>query len=348
MIQNLSNFFIELSKSGYTDEELLPLINDAFSEYTKEDIKENVISNLLNPFVEVYLTREFKEDDNRESILENTIFQYFEKDIENYTIIKNHLLELSLYDKIIERDNINYFYLINMLLINYILHFNALIERRLVKEKSDTDTSSVSLSNSTTVKAIISKQYNAVKTTLVSMPNNEELKFRDNLYEEYLRNPHSASKIIHSINLLGGVKSFTDEQNEYIFNSRKVIDSAFPFKIKDIYKSANLLILIFFRSDSFWIKGLKTEKIISNNKLIEINEVLMENIFETRNKLNKDNVSQPIQVRTDYDLTPLYEFRNDSNIKIHPAFEDTKENQEYWNDITEYIKKKIPLKSDDI
>lgn len=348
MTKQLIDYFLKLKESGYADEELLPLISNAFAEYTKEDIEESIIDNLLNPFVEVSFTRKLNKDDDRENILNNTIHKYFEKDTDNYTIVKNHLLELSLYDKVIERGDISYFFLIDLLLTNYVLHFSALEEFNNLKKQNDICVSGIALSSSTTANAIISKEHNAVKTVLNSMPNNEELKFRDKIYEEYLRNPHSASKILHTINLFGSVKSLSDEENEYILNARKVINSAFPFEVKEIYKSANLLILIFFRSDSFWIKNIKPDKVISNNKLIEINEVLMENIFETKNKLNKDNVSQPIQVRTDYDLTPLYEFRNNSNIKIHPAFEDTKDNQDYWNDITEYFKGKIPLKSNDI
>lgn len=347
-IKELNDYLQSLKKSGYTDKELLALVIDAFSEYTKEDIEENIIDNLLNPFTEAYSTLELKEEDNRESILNSTIHRYFEEDTENYIIVKNHLLELSQYDKVIERDNTKYFFLIDILLTGYLLHFSALEEFDNLKKQNDIGISGIALSSSTTANAIISKEHNAVKTALKSMPNNKELEFRDKIYEEYLRNPHSANKILHTINLFGSVKSLSNEENEYILNARKIINSAFPFEIKEIYKSANILILTLFRNDSFWVKGLKTEKIISNNKLIEINEVLMENIFETKNKLNKDNVSQAIQVRTDYDLTPLYEFRNDSNTKIHPAFENTKYNQDYWNEITEYFKKKIPLKSDDI
>lgn len=348
LIGQLINYFLKLKESGYTDEELLPLISNAFSDYTKEDIEENIIDNLLNPFTEAYSTLELKEEDNRESILNSTIHKYFEEDTENYIIVKNHLLELSQYDKVIERDNTKYFFLIDMLLTGYLLHFSALEEFDNLKKQNDIGISGIALSSSTTVNAIIAKEHNAVKTALKSMPNNKELEFRDKIYEEYLRNPHSANKSLHIVNLLGGLKSLSDEKNEYISNARKVINSAFPFEKKEIYKSANILIILFFRKDSMWIKELKPEKIISNNKLIEINEVLMENIFETKNKLNKDNISQAIQVRTDYDLTPLYEFRNDFNMKIHPMLEDTEENQEYWNEITEYFKKKIPLKSDDI
>lgn len=347
-MKTLLEYISKLKQTGYSDEELLLLISDNFSEYSKEDLEEKTISSILNPLIEVYSTRKLDVDENRENILKSTLHKYFEPNTENYTIVKNNLLELSLYDKVIERDNIKYFFLIDMLLMNYILHFNALEEYDILKKQNDINLSGVALSSSTTVEAIISKQHNAVKTTLDSMPNNKELKLRDKVYKEYLRNPHSANKSLHIVNLLGGLKSLSDEENEYISNARKVINSAFPFENKEIYKSANILILLFFRADSMWIKELKSEKVISNNKLIEINEVFMENIFETKNKLTKDNVSQAIQVRTDYDLTPLYEFRNDSNIKIHPMFEDTKDNQEFWNELTEYFKGKIPLKSDDI
>lgn len=345
MLNKLINHILKLKNTGYTDEELLPLINDIFVEYLKEEIEEENIKALINPFIETYSTRELEENGNRENILQNTIHKYFEKDTENYTIVKNHLLELSLYDKVIERDNTQYFFLIDMLLTNYLLHFSALEEYDASKEK--VNNSSVSLSKSTMAKVIISKEHNAIKTALKTMPNNEELQFRNKIYEEYLRNPHSASKALHTINLFGGIKSFSDEENEYILNARKIVNSAFPFEKKEIYKSANLLIILFFRKDTMWIKELKPKHIISNNKLIEINEVLMENIFETRNKLNKDNIAQIIQVRTDYDLTPLFEFRNTSNTKIHPMFEDTKDNKEYFDELTEYFKKKIPLKSDD-
>ena len=345
MIKQLVDYIIELKESGYTNEELLPLINDIFVEYLKEEIEEKNINALIHPFIETYSTRELEENGNRENILQNTIHKHFNKDIANYTIIKNHLLELSLYDKVIERDNTQYFFLIDMLLTNYLLHFSALEEYDSSKEKENN--SSVSLSNSTMAKAIISKEHNAVKTALKTMPSNEELEFRDKVYEEYLRNPHSASKALHTINVFGGIKSLSDKENEYILNARKIVNSAFPFEKKEIYKSANLLIILFFRKDTMWIKELKPKHIISNNKLIEINEVLMENIFETRNKLNKDNISQAVQVRTDYDLTPLFEFRNASNTKIHPMYEDTEDNKEYFDELTEFFKKKIPLKSDD-
>ncbi|WP_373035506.1 hypothetical protein [Sulfurimonas sp.] len=348
MTQQLIEYLLKLKKSGYTDKELIPLISKTFSEYTKEDIAEENINAILNPLIEVHSTRELKENDNIENILNNTIHKYFDKTEENYTIVKNHLLKLSLYDKVIERDNIEYFYLIDMLLTNYLLHFSALEEFDSLKKQNDTDISGVALSSSTTAKAIISKEHNAIKTALKSMPNNEELKFRNKVYTEYLRNPHSASKSLHVVKLLGGIKSLSQEENEYILNAVKVLNSAFPFEKKEIYKSANLLIVILFRKDSMWIKELKPKNMISNNILIEINEVLMENVFKTKNKLKKDNISQSIQVRTDYDLTHIYEFKNASNDKIHPMFEDTEYNKEYFDELTEYFKKKIPLKSDDI
>lgn len=344
MTRVLTTFLLDLIESGYTGEDLVLIIRTVISDYIEADIDKNFLSNLLSPWIEIYSTQEFQKTDSREFILKNTISQYFDDTIENYAIIKNHLLELSMYDKVIERESNKYFFLIDLLLQNYALHFKALKAFDEIKQQKDVDVSGVALSTSTTSKAIISKQYNSVKTLLKSMPDNKELMFRKKVYSEYLRNPLSANTMFHIVNLMGNIKSLTEEENNYIRNSRKVINSAFPIEKKDIYKSANILITIFFNKNSFWIKTLNTKKIISANKLIDINEVLMQNLFEVKNTLNKSNIKKAIQIKTNFDDTPLYEFQSGKNKKIHPSFEETEENIQLWNDITEYIKGKIPLK----
>lgn len=344
MMTKFNTIFQELKDSGYTDKELLELFLSSGYKLFSDDVEEEKFKNLLTPLYEIYLTKNLAKEDDREQVLENTILQYLDKEVEGYRIIKNHLLELSEYDKVIERDGDEYFYLIDLLMQYYQLHFQALETYEDIKKS---EIQGIVFSSSHSPEKVISKEHNAVKNVLASMPDNQELKFRDNLYIEYKNNPHAVNKALYTVNMLGGIKSIPQEKNEYIKNARTVINSALPFEKKEIYKSANILILLFFRKDSIFRSSIKIDNNISNNKIIEINSVLMEYLFETKNQLNKDNVSQIIQVRTDFDMTPLYEFQNPKNIKIHPMLEDTDDNRVFMNEFIENFKKIIPQKSDD-
>jgi hypothetical protein len=344
MILPILNYFQELQQSGYESHNLSLLILETLSEYTNEDIAGEQLFKLIKPFFEVNFITHLKHESIREKIILDTMKQYSFVKHGDFLIIKNHLLELSYYDKIIHRDGKDYFFLIDLLLQNYLLHFNALETFNELKKKNDIDLSGVALSTSTTPSSIISKQHNVIKTALKSMPRNQELKIRNNIYDEYLSNPYAVDTILHTVKIVGEIKSLSSEENNFLHNSRVVINSALPITKKDILRSVNLLLPLLFKSTSVWIKMLKTNKKISINKLIDTNEILMQYLFETKNILNKNNLKQVIQVKTNFANTPLYEFQNKKNKKIHPMLEENKENQEFFDDILELIKGKIPLK----
>jgi hypothetical protein len=344
MLLKLNTLLQKLKDSGYTEQELINFISNSTVEFLQNDVDIEVVSSFIQPFIEVYLAKNLEDENSRIQILENTIFQYELLNETDYDIIKNDLLYLSKYDKVIERNSTQYFFLVDLLFQHYILHKQAL---GTFEDLQKSELRGITFSKSHSPEKIISKEHNAVKTAIASMPDNDELKFRNILYTEYKNNPHAVNKALYIVNSFGGVKSLSEEKNAYIANSRIIINSALPFKKKDIYKSANLLILLFFRKDSFWQQVLKRTSTISNNQLIDINSVLMNYVFDTKNQLNKDNVSQTIQAKDDFDITTLYEFRNDKNIKIHPMFEDTEDNHNLWNEVIDFFKKNIPPKSDD-
>jgi hypothetical protein len=339
-----NQYLIDLKKSSYQDSELSLLVLNVLSEHAEEDISKKQINSLIRPFIEINFTTHLKKESIREKIVLNTLQQYTLIEHEDFLIIKNHFLELSYHDKVIHRDGKDYFFLIDLLLQNYLLHFDALKTFDDLKKKNDINLSGVALSTSTTPSAIISKQHNAIKTALKSMPTNRELIVRDNVYNEYLQNPYAVNTILHTVNIIGDIKSLSPEENDFLYHSSIIINSALPITKKDIFKSANLLLPLLFKKDSIWIKILNPNKKLSTNKLIDINEIFIQYLFKTKNTLNKNNLKQVIQVKTNFADTPLYEFQNKKNKKIHPMLEDTVDNQEFWNELLEIIQGKIPLK----
>ena len=335
----LINYILELYQSGYTDKELLSLIKKYSIEFTKEDIDTDFMSDMFTPFLEMQALEKPSSQVEVDEVLVNTLNQYFPQDYENYKIIKNHLLKLCLYDKLVIRDNKQYFFLIDLLLINYTQHLEALDEWNRLDRLNDTTLSGVALSRSTAKKSILSSHYNQVTSMLKTMPSNDELLTRKKVYDEHLIDSYATNYMLHTIDLVGSIKSMSQDKYNNIIGSRKVLNSESPLKRKDIYKSANISILNLF--------SRKTSK-LSYAKLIEINEVLMQNIFGVGNKINTKNISNIIQVKTNF-LTdeinmPIYEFQTKINKKVHPMYEDNEFNQEYWDEITEFFKEKIPLK----
>jgi hypothetical protein len=342
--KNFLDYFLQLKASGYTDKDMVNFVSSYASEFFKNDVDEESFKHFTQPLQKVFLTEELENEDDRAIILKDTIFQYELLNETDYDIIKNDLIKLSMYDKVIEEDGVQYFFLIDLLFQNYILHKQVLGS---FDNRKKLELRGVTFSSSHSPEKIISREHNAVKTAMASMPDNEELKFRNNLYTKYKDNPHAVSKTLHTVNLLGGIKSLSEEKNAYLTNSRAIISSALPFDKKDIYKSANLVILLLFRKDSVFQKAFERENTISNNQIISINGILMDYILDTKNQLNKDNVTQVVQAKDDFDATTIYEFQNDKNKKTHPMLEDTEENQNFWNELTEFFKKNIPPKSDD-
>jgi len=342
--KQLNQYLFALKKSGYQDTELSLLILEVLSTYSQEYVSKEQLYTLVQPYLEVHSVVEIQDEMQRENIVNNTLKGYPFIKHEDFHIVKNHLVELSYFDKTIHRDGKDYFFLIDSLLQNYLLHFDALETFSELKKKNDIDLSGVALSTSTTPSAIISKQHNVIKTALKSMPHNKELKVRNNIYNEYLKDSYSIDTILHTVNIIGGIESLSPEENYFLHHSRMVINSALPITKKDILRSANLLLPLLFKSNSGWIKMLNINKKISINKLININEILMQYLFETRNILNKNNLKQVIQVKTNFANTPLYEFQNKKNKTLHPMLEKNEENQEFFGDILELFKGKIPLK----
>lgn len=335
----LINYILELYDSGYTDKELLPLIKKYSIEFTQEDVDENFMGGMFTPFIEMQTLEKPSSQEQTDEALENTLNLYFPQDYENYMIIKNHLLKLCIHDKLVIRDNKQYFFLIDILLTNYAQHLEALDGWNRLDRLNDTTLSGVALSRSTTKKSILSSHYNQVINLLKTMPNNDELTTRKKVYDEHLIDSYATNYMLHTIDLVGSVKSMPQEKYNNIMGSKKVLNSESPLKRKDIYKSANISILNLFNP--------KKSK-LSYAKLIEINEVLMQNIFGVGNTINTKNISNVIQVKTNF-LTdeinvPIYEFQTKKNKKIHPMYEDNEFNKEYWDEITEFFKEKIPLK----
>lgn len=334
----LIDFLKDLLVSGMTPEELMSSIKKAFIEYTIEDIDENFIDAIFLPFIELSSTKEPSSEEQRKKALENTLQQYFTSDFENYQILKNHLLELSFYDKLVVRDHEIFFYKIDLLLMSYAQHIVAIEEWDRLDKLNDTVYSGVALSRSTTSKSILSSHYNQVSSLLKTMPKNEELKIRKKVYDEHLKDSLAVNYMLYSVSLAGEIKSMSKDKYDYIVGSKEILNSAYPLKKNDLYKSANISILNLFNP-----KHLK----LSSVKLFEINEVLMQNIFEVSNILNPKNILKTVQVKTHFlsdDINvPLYELQTKKNKKLHPAFEKTTDNQEYWDDILEFFKGKIPL-----
>lgn len=176
------------------------------------------------------------------------------------------------------------------------------------------------------------------------MPENLELKVRDKIYDDYISEPSSVNTMLHITDLVGGIKQLSDDENQYLLNSKKVINSEVPMSKKDIYKSASILIAVFFKEGNQWAQFLKCDIAISTSKLLELNEVLMQNIFGVKSMLNKKNILKPIQVKSYFSKTGFYEFQVSDNPKIHPFFKDTEDNKKVWNQHLEFFKGKIPIK----
>lgn len=335
----LVDYLKKLIASGMTSEDFMTTIKKAFTEYTTEDIDESFIDNLFLPFIELLNTKEPSSEEQRKEALENTLQQYFTNDFEHYQITKNHLLELSFHDKLVMRDNKMYFIKIDLLLMNYAQHIVAIKEWDRLDKLNDTIYSGVALSRSTTPKSILSSHYNQVTNLLKTMPNNKELEVRKKVYDEHLKDPLAINYMLHAVSIAGEVKSIQKDKYDHIVGSKEILNSAYPLRKSDLYKSANISILNLF--NPIYLK-------LSNTKFFDINEVLMQNIFEVSNILNSKNIQKVIQVKTHFlsnDINvPVYELQTNKNKKLHPAFEETIDNQEYWDDILEFFKGKIPLK----
>lgn len=155
--------FAELINSGYSEQELAILMKEAAIEQMKPLIKDiDMFENIITPYTEISFVRELSLRDNKEEIINNSIIEHLSDELDNYLIIKNHLLELSIFDKVIDRNEKKYFFLIDLLLKSYKLHLESLEERTELYMKNDVEEGGVILSTSNSPKKIIASSKNAV------------------------------------------------------------------------------------------------------------------------------------------------------------------------------------------
>jgi hypothetical protein len=114
-----------------------------------------------------------------------------------------------------------------------------------------------------------------------------------------------------------------DEKLKAIYDSSKFLNAAMPIKPNDILKSFSIAVSGLYQKDSKWhLITENTNEKISDKVLAETINNLYGYIFNVKKFANPKKFTEPIQIRTFYEIAPLFEFQTEDNKKLDPMLDD--------------------------
>lgn len=313
---------------------------EIFHEFFPEVQNSDEFDNLISVFKNIPIARSIKDDDN---ILQILLYAANKNGIKiPEKIVLNHLLFLCEVDKIVDSEK-PYFFLLNQFFAYINLAFTYLSMWDDLYHINDTVFKGMALSTSKAPKQILKSRLREIDNALKLLPQDHILTFIKEVIENFIKSPYEVNTILFSTYLLDFNKYFdlNPEKLKALDGIRKLLNSTSPIEKQHIYNSIKYFISTLFSKKSYWQKVLKIENSLSNEKLADIIDVILQNAFNVESQTSPSDLNKTVQVRTYFFDFPIYESQTMTNCKQHPALED----ESFMLELLEKLQGKFPLRS---
>lgn len=311
---NTQKLFYNLIDEIKQVQDLNQFIKNIFQEDINELSKiidiEAILSNFLN---EILITQSLYSVTNETEIkntLENTLSN-FDYDFANEQ--KEIFKDLVKYDQAYTCKNQTIFYKLNILLETIFAHLETLEKLNVLEDKEIHERGIAKTSHPTVKNAITPRQKHINESILYNPTLSNELQKR--IYDEFEENSFEIDMMYFVINQFGKdvFKNISKENLDTLFNQSTYLNSAVKLEDVHIYTSCQISSFSIYKYDK-----------ISKEKLANYIDTLLKIFFDDmfQKPLTRQHISKPIQVKSSFNATFIYEYQNKKNYKEHPLFKN--------------------------
>lgn len=309
-----------------------------------EEIVKDVIENMnkeLNYEIDVrFLHDTFDELNNlrlnaysysnKEELKEafyNTLDEY-KIDTSNFILV-DALKVLSMSDKLIKIDNKTYCVKIGFILDTLSEYRNAISKYKKISSLSVLLGGIATYRNSD-IADCINPRISSLDDAIYLNNNSVSTILAKKLLTDFKYESYNMDFVFYSLEFIGkeniNLDLINEEKLDTIFSIRKFLNASIPLKIEDFYKSAQISLMSFYKKYNSldMIMGYKPK--LSKLSVMCSIDIIMECYLDMpKSSMYNKCFTKPIQIKTHFFDTPIYEYRTAENIKLHPIFENEQE-----------------------
>lgn len=286
------------------------IFRDDINELSQIIDLESILSNFLN---ENLITQSFHSLTNEIEIkntLENTLSN-FDYDFANEQ--KEIFRDLAKYDQSYSNENQTIFYKLNTLLETIFAHLETLEKLDFLEDKEIHERGVAKTFHPTAKDAIAPRQNHIAESILYNPTQSNELQKK--IYDEFEDNPFEIDMMYFVINQFGKdvFKNISKEKLDTLFNQSTYLNSSVKLEDVHIYTSCQICSFSIYKHDK-----------ISKEKLANYIDELLKSFFDDmfQKPLTRQHISKPIQIKSFFNGTIIYEYQNKKNYKVHPIFQN--------------------------
>lgn len=318
-------------QSGKTIENI---IDDMVISINKEFNNEIDVSFIYDSLNELNMYRldtyYYSTQDELEEAFLNTI-NYKNIDKSN-TILIDALRTLASSDKLLKIGDMSICAKLNLLIDILDEHKNAMIEHKKLSLCSALVGGIATYPNSN-ISELITPRKKALNEVLYLNNDGHATLLTEKIISEFQDDSYTIDFSLNALQFIGkesiNYELVAKYKIDIAFNIRNFLNASLPLKENDFFKSAQILSISLYKKYSFINGIMKLKEKLSQAKILTAINIIMEHYLGMQ-KSSIDNTYfiKPIQLKSHFFDTAIYEFRTESNLKLHPVFEN-KQEQEY-------------------
>ena len=306
-------------------------LNELFQEVTKDlaltnNLKQslkNILINQLGDFSnnlhidkiinKILIEQSLHQITNKEEIedtLNNTLSNYnYQFQTQQIEIFK----ELIKYDYACIDDDKKIFYKLDLLLTNVSSHLETL-DKLYDLEDKELHEKGIAKTPHPIIKDAITPRINHIEESIKYNPTkSNELQLK--IYNEFKNNPLEINLMFTIISQFGKevFKDIDNEKLDTLFNQEIYLNSATKLEDYHIYTSCQITSFSIYKQDK-----ISNEKLA--NYIDELLKVFFDEVFDK--PLTRKHITKPIQFKSSFNGTIIYEYQTKKNYKENPIFKN--------------------------
>lgn len=318
-------------QSGKTVENIIDDMVISINKELNNEIDVSFIYDSLNELNMYRLhTYNYSTQDELEEAFLNTI-NYKNIDKSN-TILVDALRTLANSDKLLKIGDMSICAKLNLLINVLDEHKDAMIEHKKLSLCSALIGGIATYPNSNIFELIIPRQ-KALDEALYLNNDDSATSLTKKIISEFQYDSYSIDFSLNALQFIGkesiNYELVAKYKIDIAFNIRSFLNASLPLKENDFFKSAQIFSISLYKKYNFIDAIMNLKKKLSQAKILNAINIIMEHyIGMPKSSIDNTYFLRPVQLKSNFFSTAIYEFRTESNLKLHPVFEN-KQEQEY-------------------
>lgn len=315
-------------QSGKTVKSIIDDMVDSINEEFNSEIDVSFIYDALNE-LNIYRldTYDYSNMNELEEAFINTI------DIANIdksnTILIDAFRVLAKSDKLLKVNDIPICAKLNLLVNVLDEHKYAMIEHKRLSLCTALIGGIATYSNSNIIELIIPRK-KALDEVLYLNNNDNATLITKKIISEFQADSYSIDFSLNALQFIGkesiNYELVAKYKIDIAFNIRNFLNASLPLKENDFFKSAQILSTSLYKKYSFIDAIMSLKKKLSQSKVLTALNIIMEHYMGIhKSSIDNTYFIRSIQLKSNFFDIAIYEFRTESNIKLHPVFENKQE-----------------------